>query len=115
MYRDRSCGMPFLCRFPVGIRPACSWRVPCGPSALKHEPGVVVNSYIAIKAGIPGRDRLSLFSVRAVRQVLLCQTMQRNTIDLVGRGQRQLVHEPHEAWMRVGRRIGERELLDPVL
>ena len=46
---------------------------------------------------------------------LLRELAQRVAVDLVGRGERQLVHEPDEARMLVGRRVGEREFLDRVL
>src|SRR5215510_8161904 len=40
---------------------------------------------------------------------------QRGAIDLVGRGERQLVDEPDEARMLVRGRVGKRETLDHVL
>src|SRR5882757_4450040 len=63
------------------------------------------------RVGVRGLPR----SRWAARHPLLRQPMQLNPIDLVGRRQRQLVHEPDEARVYIGRRIGERELLDAVL
>ncbi len=49
------------------------------------------------------------------RHAFAGHALERIAVDLVGRGERQLVDEPDEARMRIGRRVGERELLDLVL
>ena len=46
------------------------------------------------------------------RDALLRQLAQRRAVDLVGRGERQFVDEPDEARVLIGRRVGERVLLD---
>src|SRR5262245_28145425 len=49
---------------------------------------------------------------RLALDVRFCKSAQRSAIDLVGRGERQLVDEPDEARMLIGRPVGEREALD---
>src|SRR5207249_11611947 len=55
-----------------------------------------------------------LFPYTTLFRSLLCQRVQERAVDLVGRRKRQFVHEPDEARMRIGGRIGKRETLDVV-
>src|ERR1700680_3883339 len=87
-----------------------SLRVSVIPPRLRG--GIAINRPHEISVQLSDSGSFSTLSSRRRRQPRRGGTLEGGPVDLVGRGQRQLVEEPDEARMLVGGRVRQRKAFD---